>query len=432
MPTLPNLLGGATPRSRGSALKHAGAFALETPFRRQSWAHPDAHQSFGCKTPDSQRPSALEIGSLGDDHKPSKVGSVVAGSLPSTAPSSPAGDEASKRWVESMNNPATKMEFITMLRKIKIFKIRSNQFLEVIAAKFKPVVHKLRTRIISQGDVGDWMAICLTGVAEVMVTRTSDSAEGKISELRPGMTVGELAVLGISQKRDTSIVAKSDTTMLVLTHMDLKGALEEFPSEQEAFMGLMDNPLEFNLDKLAETKAFGRLTDAFLSRLKEQLTTQIFAPGEAMMREGQLGDTMYILQRGTVSVEKGGVCLVELKDNAIIGEMAVVGSDKRRSATVISKDWCIVRVLSGMVFNRILEDFPSEQARFQEQSFKRMITNELPSIRHELHGWAKLNGGVHPRPPTADSFFENVPGGKYVGRSPRGRKGTFGKRIVTV
>jgi len=417
MPSLPNLLGGATPRSRGSVLKHAGTFALETPFGRQILAHPDAHQSFGRKNPDSQRPSALDIGSLGDSqvHQPSKV-----------------GDEGSKRWVESMNNLATKTEFITMLRKIKVFKSRSNQFLELIAAKFKPVVHKSRTRIISQDDVGDWMAICLTGVAEVMVRCPSDSVERKVSEMRPGMTVGELAVLGISQKRDTSIVAKSDTTMLVLTHKDFKGALEEFPSEQEAFMGLMDNPLEFNLDKLAETKAFGRLTDAFLSRLKEQLTTQIFAPGEVMMREGQLGDTMYILQRGTVSVEKGGVCLVELKDNAIIGEMAVVGSDKRRSATVISQDWCIVRVLSGMVFSRILEDFPSEQSRFQEQSFKRMISNELPSIRHELHGWAKLNGGVHPRPPTADSFFEKVPGGKNVGRSPRGRKGTFSKRIVTV
>lgn len=220
--------------------------------------------------------------------------------------------------------------------------------------------------------------------------------------------------------------------MLILTRQNLKEALKEVPSEQAAFIGLIDCPLEFNLDKLRETKAFGNLSSAFLGRLQQHLTTQLFSPGEAMMREGALGDTMYILQRGLVSVEKGGRVLVELKDNAILGEMAVVGSDKRRSATVICKSWCIVQVLSGAAFTRILEDFPSEQARFQEQSFKRMITNDLPSIRHELHGWNMMNGIVHPQTPAPESCdSERIPAKMTVDRS-RNRKGTFGKRIVTM
>ena len=90
---------------------------------------------------------------------------------------------------------------------------------------------------------------------------------------------------------------------------------------------------------------------------------------------------------------------MQLKDNAVLGEMAVLGTsgeDQRRSATVLCKTWCITQVLSGKVFLHLLEQFPAEKADMQDQSFKRRLSNDLLSIRTEVGKWNRIQGRAHP------------------------------------
>lgn len=401
----------------------SGQVAGEDILEKPTEGHPDARLGSG-----SPIPSPILLGRVSDDGQRPPTGcflpplSVNLNSMKgkgeaeeavepkaqdcSTASSTPARrrsavsiparrGSSSARWLEGLKTPATRMQFMSMLRKLKIFKMRSNQFLEVLSFKFRPALYEPGTHVVKQGDAADWMAICLVGSADVMLQRKKD--QEKVSELRPGMIFGELCVFGVSQRRETSVVATGQgATMLTLTQQGLREALDEVPSETTAFDGIIDVPLEFNLQKLVETKAFENLSKEFLSRLQDYLSTQLFIPGEKMMREGQLGDACYILHRGCVSIEQGGCVVAELKDHAILGEVAVLGSNKRRTATVICKSWCIVQVLSGADFSRVLEEFPPEQAKFQDQISKRMCQTELPSIRRELHGLNVIMGLAHP------------------------------------
>lgn len=58
-----------------------------------------------------------------------------------------------------------------------------------------------------------------------------------------------------------------------------------------------------------------------------------FEPNEAIMTEGEIGDSMYLIVAGRVQVHKGSRLVVELGERECVGEMAILDSEPR-SATV--------------------------------------------------------------------------------------------------
>lgn len=58
-----------------------------------------------------------------------------------------------------------------------------------------------------------------------------------------------------------------------------------------------------------------------------------FEAGERIITEGELGDSLYLLLAGRVSVEKKGKRVTELGERECVGEMAILDSEPR-SATV--------------------------------------------------------------------------------------------------
>ncbi len=68
------------------------------------------------------------------------------------------------------------------------------------------------------------------------------------------------------------------------------------------------------------------------------LFKQVFYPkGTPLIKEGEWGDEVYILKKGSVVVIKKGQVLAELKSGAIIGEMSPL-ERKPRSATVLATE----------------------------------------------------------------------------------------------
>lgn len=62
-------------------------------------------------------------------------------------------------------------------------------------------------------------------------------------------------------------------------------------------------------------------------------TTQVYRAGEVILREGALGDTLYVLLRGKVAIESGGSPLAELRAGSHFGEMGLI-EHTPRTATV--------------------------------------------------------------------------------------------------
>merc|ERR1711865_1133330 len=98
-------------------------------------------------------------------------------------------------------------------------------------------------------------------------------------------------------------------------------------------------------ESFLQLHCFGKLDRSFVLAMYKHSEPRLCYPNQVLLKEQQYGNEMFILRHGTVRVEKGGKALVELHSGVVIGELAVMGNDKRRTATVVCTSLCLIRVV---------------------------------------------------------------------------------------
>ena len=96
----------------------------------------------------------------------------------------------------------------------------------------------------------------------------------------------------------------------------------------------------------------------FLSQVILALRPEVLAPGEVVMKKGEVGKDAYVIVRGQVEiVDDAGTVLGTLRDGDVFGEIALL-THAPRTATVRAKTSCDLMVLDKPSFDRILKDHP--------------------------------------------------------------------------
>ncbi len=97
--------------------------------------------------------------------------------------------------------------------------------------------------------------------------------------------------------------------------------------------------------------------------------------GEVIVREGEVGNCMYVIQQGQVEVllNKGGkgVCVAVLSEGDFFGEMALFDQEVR-SATVRAKGEARILTLEKRTFLRRIHEDPSLAFRMLEKMSRRV------------------------------------------------------------
>ena len=108
-----------------------------------------------------------------------------------------------------------------------------------------------------------------------------------------------------------------------------------------------------------------RLSDEELAYLAEVMEERSFPAGAEILKEGETGDEMYLLLRGSVDVLKttpygDRYVTASLVDSyhCSFGEMALIDRGQR-SATVRAKTECRTLVLSYKAFHRFCREHPT-------------------------------------------------------------------------
>jgi hypothetical protein len=111
-------------------------------------------------------------------------------------------------------------------------------------------------------------------------------------------------------------------------------------------------------DLLDAVPLFQESTGALRNVLLRALRPQIYAPGDVLAYEGELGDGIYFISRGTVEVRssEGGVH-AELGAGEHFGDLSLMLGE-RRSASATASDYCDVFILPALDFERIKRDYP--------------------------------------------------------------------------
>lgn len=113
---------------------------------------------------------------------------------------------------------------------------------------------------------------------------------------------------------------------------------------------------------VTKSHLFKSLDEAARKELLESAFVMQYDPGEMILREGDPGDTMFLVMEGTVrvhtcAVQGGELQLAELGRGACIGEVSVL-TGSPRTATVDAVDAVTCAVLARHRVERVLDAHP--------------------------------------------------------------------------
>lgn len=188
---------------------------------------------------------------------------------------------------------------------------------------------------------GDWVNVLFT-LSLVAVQDTPIVEEERIQELT---------------EADNPFVRR----MARQTLRRLEGAGSERKDDMEEEITIPDKVLRLKGIQIFEGLSVNEL--AAIASVTEEIVVE---PGQIVIREGEPGDTLYLIIKGRVAVLKGyseevegkeGVELAQIGDGDYFGEMALF-EDAPRSATIRTLDKSRLLVLHKREFTEIVREYP--------------------------------------------------------------------------
>jgi CRP-like cAMP-binding protein len=183
--------------------------------------------------------------------------------------------------------------------------------------------------VFRQGDRPNAFYVVRKGVLEVVEEDADSGAERTLRALGRGESFGELGLVSNAPRAAT--VRAVDRAEL-------------FEVDKSSFDRLLadriDLPdLEPTLQQLAELRrlnCFSSMGTQQLSEVLDRGQWVAFAPGQEVMRQGDIGDAFYAISSGQVEIVHDGALVNTIGPGSYFGEVALL-MDVPRTATVVSK-----------------------------------------------------------------------------------------------
>ncbi len=147
---------------------------------------------------------------------------------------------------------------------------------------------------------------------------------------------------------------------------------------------------------VARLPLFSSMSESEVAEITKLLYTRSFAPGDPIVRAGDTGGAMYLIENGEADVSLGGVDKALLKSGDFFGEMALL-ERRRHQHDVIAKTRCRVLVLDAQALSRLTRRHPE-------------ILDYLRQVAKERKQVADIAGGQgRKRKPRAASSKQDAP-----------------------
>lgn len=91
------------------------------------------------------------------------------------------------------------------------------------------------------------------------------------------------------------------------------------------------NEIRHMVSHLAKIEIFRDLPPAEIKALIPYVRARLFDPGTLIFRQGDAGNSLYLIDQGEVEVSRDGHAVARLKDGEAFGEMALLSGEKRNA-----------------------------------------------------------------------------------------------------
>lgn len=141
------------------------------------------------------------------------------------------------------------------------------------------------------------------------------------------------------------------------------------------------------------TEVFKGIPSDGVDQLLGEARQRTFCAGSQLVRQGDVGDVMYLILRGRLRVERSHpsltvpLVLAELGDGDIVGEMGILDSH-RRAATVIAIEQTEALEVTAEALRRLLDRYPAASRRILE-----LLTRRLRSTIDLVEAMAQRSCG---------------------------------------
>jgi len=134
------------------------------------------------------------------------------------------------------------------------------------------------------------------------------------------------------------------------------------------------------IERLAKVDILSPLAQTALETIAEAARMQTFSRGETIIRQGTVGDSMFIVHSGEVSVRAGGEEVAKLGEGEFFGEMALLTGEVRAADVIAMTDVVTVEITKAAL-EPVLRDHPELAAAISEKVVERR--GSLDSLKGE-------------------------------------------------
>ena len=204
--------------------------------------------------------------------------------------------------------------------------------------------------------------------------------DNPIAELGPGELFGEMTCMSY-YPRSATVRAKTDCTMLEM----LRNVLD-IMQRNKNFREQLDRTYRKRaLDShLRSVPVLASLTPEFIDHLREHVELVRYAPGQVICRQGEPGDSFYLVRLGFVKVSEhrpgGDMVLAYLARGGYFGEIALLGGIAR-TATCTALDHVEVVRIPGEDFQLMLDKFPAIRQKLEAAAAERIEANRQRAMQ---------------------------------------------------
>ena len=132
-----------------------------------------------------------------------------------------------------------------------------------------------------------------------------------------------------------------------------------------------------NWQSVARVPLFARLDATAIASVAQLLKPRSISANQAIVRRGDVADSMYFIMEGEVEVELTPTP-VRLKQGEFFGEIALI-QNIRRTATIFSITNCRLLVLEAVDFHRLVDQVPELKEHIEQTSEERLSHNHRQS-----------------------------------------------------
>ena len=247
-----------------------------------------------------------------------------------------------------------------------LFSDLTNEELFDVISKARFTEIKAGATLFNEGDCGDSIFIVVSGALDVLV-KDENGKEVLIARFIDSDFFGEFTFFS-NLPRTATVRAAIDSELIEITKPDMNGITAKYPRVSRV---MFDFYKERVVDRLlARSKLFSPMSPADRKEALKHVSLSSFPRGGAVVREGDPGDTMYLIKEGratawTIDGSGERKTVGELNPGDFFGEIALATIRPRVASVTAVTDLQAV-VFSRDIVRQVLARYPDIKTILEE------------------------------------------------------------------